>query len=85
MIFFLEYFEASIVLVTIYRSLLCILSFIHFFYFRIPNKVLKPEDFPENRSYRPQTGFSPRSHNPYHISPGGMRMVGCVALTLKLL
>jgi len=43
---------------------------------KIPNKVLKPEDFPENRSYRPQTGFSPRSHNPYHISPGGMRMVG---------
>lgn len=46
------------------------------FFFRIPNKVLKPEDFPANRSYRPQTGFSPRSHNPYHVSRGGMRMIG---------
>ncbi|XP_065051602.1 5'-3' exoribonuclease 2-like [Rhopilema esculentum] len=42
----------------------------------IPGKVLKPEDFPSNRRYTPQTGFSPRSHNPYHISPGGRRMIG---------
>ena len=54
-------------------------------FFSIPDKVLKPQDFPSDRFYRPQTGFSPRSHNPYHISRGGMRMVGYVLKRCRMI
>eukprot|EP00794_Sanderia_malayensis_P017453 gene17453-19198_t len=41
----------------------------------IQPKVLKPEDFPQNQRYTPQTGFNRNSHNPYRVSTGGFRMI----------
>lgn len=40
-----------------------------------PDRVLKPEDFPKGRPYRPSLGMSGKSYSPYNVSPAAHRMI----------
>ena len=42
---------------------------------RMPDRVLKPSDFPANKNWKPYIGMSRNSGSPHTLSQGGQRML----------
>ena len=67
---FKSLFNCFFTRIRIYKSSKCFVIA-----FRMPDRVLKPSDFPANKNWKPYIGMSRNSGSPHTLSQGGQRML----------